>query len=409
MVLYICNKCNKNFKQKSHYINHTVNKKKPCKIETGNLNNENNVDLTSENNKSQDEYNLDSITSANSKIYHKCDYCDKFFTRKDSLAKHIRTSCKNKKGDAELESLKELLNNAFKEIEKIKTENELLKNCIPHITNTKSNNTGNSINNGVVNNSVVNNGLINSGNTINIVQFGKEDLSKMDFIEAMNVFLQSTGGNIIANMLKHINFNPAYPENYNICMTDLAREIVKIYNGEKFVCKKFKTVKDQIIGIISKHINGLCANYKKDIRSKNSEDILKKININNISLRLINNEDFEDLIKDDNNKQNNKIINKYSEKILDDETSSDDISNEQICNSDSTSDYETTSKMSNKNNNKNVKNNTDTDSDDELNDFQLEKIAHLESKRQGLIEITGDKLKDELYNNRKLVEKLHKN
>jgi hypothetical protein len=358
MNKYACPKCNKYFKQKSHFIYHTVNKKKPCLLDTLNT-------LDTLDNMTEKSINTNSEISTNEQIdgnCYSCDFCEKKFTRKDSLNKHIKSSCKNKKTEIEMDNLKELLSNAFKEIEKIKLENELLKNCIPHVTNTSS------VNNGTVN-SVVNNNLINNGNTINIVQFGKEDISKMDFMEAMNVFLQSTGGNIISNMLKHINFNPNYPENYNICMTDLAREIVKIYNGEKFVCKKFKTVKDQIIGILSRHINKLCIDYTKNIKTKKSEDILKKININNISLRLINGEDFEDLIRAENIKDEPlKIKNEEENKLI-----------------------------------------TDTKSNcilDELNDYQLQKMEHLESKREGLQIITGDKLKDELYNNRGLVNKL---
>lgn len=62
-----------------------------------------------------------SISQLNS-IY-KCVHCDKTFTRKDSLHKHIKISCKNKKTDDEMDNLKVLLNNAFGEIEKIKMEN----------------------------------------------------------------------------------------------------------------------------------------------------------------------------------------------------------------------------------------------------------------------------------------------
>ena len=41
-------------------------------------------------------------------------------------------------------------------------------------------------------------------------------------------------------MLKYINLNTKYPENNNLCITDNAREIVKIHNGKKFVYKKYK-------------------------------------------------------------------------------------------------------------------------------------------------------------------------
>ena len=63
----------------------------------------------------------------------------------------------------------------------------------------------------------------------------------------MKTFLTSTGGNIVSNMLKYINLNTKYPENNNLCITDNAREIVKIHNGKKFVYKKYKNAKDDIV------------------------------------------------------------------------------------------------------------------------------------------------------------------
>ena len=70
--------------------------------------------------------------------------------------------------------------------------------------------------------------------------------------------------------------------------------------------------------------------------------------INNISVKLINDECIEELIK--NNVKNN------------------------------------------------VKNNKNDVLSDELDEQTIKKIEHLESKREGLKEITIEKLKDELYN-----------
>jgi hypothetical protein len=328
----------------------------------------------------------------NHKIY-KCSYCDLICSRSDSLSRHIDKYCKNKKHFDNLEAMKTKINDNINnannanntnnvnnkyeklvedniklmkmlgEYELILKENNLLKNSIPSIvnnnntnnTNNTNNNTNtNNTNNGSINNGNINTGSINSGNTINIVQFGKEDISKCDLVEMMNVYLKSTGGNIMSNMLKYLNFNPNYPQNFNILMTDLAREYVKIHNGKKFVTKKFKTVKNDILNVLSGHITLMCNNYITNPKIKKSKDILSKMNINNISVKLINDDDIIPLLKDKGNKG--------------------------------------------------LENKLDEDSDiDDLTPEQERKLTHYESKRQGLQEITEIRLKDELYNNKDLV------
>jgi hypothetical protein len=244
----------------------------------------------------------------------------------------------------------------LEEYQKIIKENSLLKQSIPMITNNMNN--SQNINNGSVNNGNINNGAINSGNTINIVQFGKEDISKCDLIEMMNVYLKSTGGNIFPNILKYLNFNPKYPQNFNIVMSDLSRENVKIHNGKKFITKKFKNVKNDILNVISVHITQMCDNYIENPNTKKSEAILGKMRINDISVKLINNDDIIRL-----------LVNKKG-------TICDSDGNEQTAD--------------------------DLDMDN-LDPETQNKLVYYENKRQGLQEITEQKLKDELYNNRDLI------
>ena len=308
-----------------------------------------------------------------------CKFCDKIFTRKDNLQIHINKYCKNKKHFDNLDAIKTKINvnndNKYEKLiedniklikmleayENILKENNLLKNTIPSTINNinNTNNTDNT-NNGSINNGVVNNGAINSGNIINIVQFGKEDISKCNLIEMMNIYLKSTGGNIFSNMLKYLNFNPNYPENFNILMSDLARENVKIHNGKKFVTKKFKTVKNDILNVLGGHISHMCDNYIEDPKIKKNDDILSKMKINDISVKLINDDDITPLLKDKKEAECEDYVDS------DDESDIDDLTTE-----------------------------------------QQRKLTHYENKRQGLQEITIIKLKDELYNNRDLVVNHH--
>ena len=181
-------------------------------------------------------------------------------------------------------------------------------------------------------------------NLRNINGFGKEDLEKLDVLDAIKVYLKSTGGNIIANMLKYINLNKNFPENHNICITDMSREIVKIHNGKKYIYKKFKNAKYDIVDKVVDNIHEIVNKYK-DGNYKKSDDINNKIDINKSSLKLICGEEITD---------------------TDSEDSDNDVS---------------------KDSNKKKRINTE----------------HLNSKMEGLQKITFEKLKEELYNGKEII------
>jgi hypothetical protein len=207
------------------------------------------------------------------------------------------------------------------------------------------------------------------------VQFGKEDISKCNLMEMMNIYLKSTGGNIFANMLKYLNFNPNFPENFNILMSDLARENVKVHNGKKFITKKFKNVKDDILNSLSNHITNMCDTYVEDPKTIKNADILGKMKINDISVKLINNYDITPLLTIKKEKKNNVKNTK------------DNIEEDENDDNESVNSYES----------------------EEYLDLEGEKkLVHYENKRQGLQEIAAQRLKDELYNNKDLIEKHYK-
>jgi hypothetical protein len=470
MSKYVCPNCNKDFKQKINFINHTVKKKIPCKaIEI--LENKKSIDednnLTSsnfppnylQNEKSSSNFppnylqneksssNFPPISENSSKIppislqnstssskippislqnstnnfnnpqnvsnnefinnllnkldennvnillknennhlsqsnnMNLCMYCEKKFSRNDNLQRHLNGRCKSKKYFENLENLKKKLHYLVDNFENntesfINTMNNVQNNSqsvqpvqpVQNTNNVQNTQTTQNTNNGVINNGLVNNGSINGGNTINIVQFGKEDITKCNLIEMMGVYLKSTGGNIFSNILKYLNFNPKYPEHFNILMTDLSREIVKIHNGKKFISKKFKNVKGDILNVLNEHITNMCDTYIENPHTKKNEDIVSKMKINNISVKLINNDDIRPLLKNKNNQ-----LSKTSE-----------------INQDDNSDF-------------------DSESDDDELDLEGEqKLIHYEKKRQGLQEIATQRLKDELYNNKDLVVMHHK-
>ena len=254
----------------------------------------------------------------------------------------------------------------------LENENANLKNKIVEIEiiqkGTNLNNEPKIINN--VNNTI-NNNQINKGvivNNIQLVQFGNEDMAKLNLVDAMKSYLKSTGGNIASTMLKYINLNEQYPENQNICITDLSREIVKIHNGEKFVYKKFKNVKDEILTKIVKNTRKIVNNYETNETLKKSTDTKNKLKINDVSLKIIDGISAEDIVREEIKEKNKLLIKNKIVEIN--------------------------------------KNNEDSESEEER-DFTLEerlRIEHLENKRDGMQKKTFENIKDELYNAKKLTD-----
>jgi len=285
MVSFTCPNCNKLFNRKSNFEYHTYNKKRPCTVlhkkieaklakpepkgaspEPKFAKKKSFSDLKEVNYKNfiiQDDdikmlsealnpYILLSNDLNNFKNErYCCNYCGSLFSHKSSLTKHMKERCKKIKRDREeLEILKEKLNLVAEENEKLKQEVSTLKDI-----KTSTTNINNKINNGTINNNSI---------TVQLVQFGNENIDHIDAKEALDVYLKSTGGNIVSNILKLINLNEKYPQNHNICISDLSRELVKIFDGKKFIIKKFKNIKSDILSKLIKNTYKLLDKIEND-------------------------------------------------------------------------------------------------------------------------------------------------
>ena len=303
-----------------------------------------------------------------------CSYCDKTFTRNTNLQRHLNNRCKSKINHDESKKY-------FNELEELKEKLFLLTNNYQNLENNYQNlikiNQKDEINNDnqakiINNNQQINKGVI-LNNTVNIqvIQFGEEDIDKLNLSEAVNKYLTSTGGNIVSNMLKYININEKYPENHNICITDLSREIVKMHNGKKFVYKKFKNVKNDILDKIVKNTRKIVEKCEKNEKIKKTNDLKTKLKINDVSLKLIDGLSGEEIVRDEI-RENEKEL---------------------------------------KINTKNNKNNEfdDESESEEEREFTLEerlRVDHLDKKREGLQIKTFENIKDELYNGKEILEKV---
>jgi len=204
MVLYTCEKCNKEFNQKSNYLKH-INRKKPC------------------------------ITNENNIIIYKCEKCNKDFNYKTSYLYHINkiNSCYTVNFEEKCNSLEIELINLKKDLELLtnkniilenenKTLNNLVNKCFENnktIKTKTNNNTTNNINN-----------TINNIN-VNLVPFGMENID--DLTSEEKKIILNSGMFCSVMCAKKLNCNPRLPQYHNISFTNLRSNDAKIYDKDK--------------------------------------------------------------------------------------------------------------------------------------------------------------------------------
>ena len=152
MTLYTCDTCKKEFNRKSSYDNH-ISRKNPCKLDIS--------------------------------IDNQCPNCDKSYTTKFNLNKHLKSCTKKDLVDnqqLQIDELKKLLFEQQKKIEELSKDNKEINQNVT--LNENSHNTTNS------NNNITNN--------INIYSMGKEDLSLLSNEDVLKICTSGTYYPIVA-------------------------------------------------------------------------------------------------------------------------------------------------------------------------------------------------------------------
>ncbi len=264
MVIYVCPTCNKSFNRKCNFIDHTINKKKPCVplnyiLNEYKINDQNafqNIPKKSEifqnipKNSVKTENLLNDVENTK-KHDHSCNFCLKNFSSGFNLNKHLKNSCKVKRFE---EEKKENIFNNLIEIEQLKETNkhllqvtELLKKQNEDL-NKKNDELNKKINlvlrknNKIITN---NNTNTNSNNTQNITNititplnaFGNENLKTIKHGEFVKIVtdMKNTGKHCINKLVDLIHFNPNLPENMNVYMSDFNRDKYMVFDGNDWV------------------------------------------------------------------------------------------------------------------------------------------------------------------------------
>jgi len=200
MVLYHCENCLKEFKQKGHYMRH-LNRKYPCK------NNRILSHIVDDPSQKWDGNNI-------------CKYCNKKYKQKQHLTRHLKT-CKLKLEDDKKQKLYDLLvkkNNKNLEEQNLylKQQINLLQEQLKLAKNINSNN--------VINSHNINN--------INIVAFNKTDLSHItdkDF-----EYIMKRCNMCIPKLIEKTHYDSTKPENKNIFISNIKDKYIMKWDGLKW-------------------------------------------------------------------------------------------------------------------------------------------------------------------------------
>ncbi len=329
MPIFECKNCGKVFNHKSHYDYHVNKRKRPCnkisaqstpqKAQNNTQNFENVKKFKCPNcnklysrkftlTRHMDKYCKLSNEVTNNENNNKttqCSYCNKIFSRSDSLKRHLNI-CKTL---LKFEKQKEDIFLAL--VEKIEKQNDrlmILENENQKLKQ-KINNTGSVINN-INSNNTINN---NTQNIINIVAFGEEDLCKL-YDKKVKYFLRK-GFQSVPALIKDTHFDKNKPEFHNVYISNLKDLYAMTYDGRKWTINYRDDVINQLFDdkqcyLINKfkELNNSLDNTttKKFKRFLNEDDklIIKGIK-DDIKLMLYNNRD----IPKETRKQMEKIKN----------------------------------------------------------------------------------------------------
>ena len=229
MVNYICPRCNYKTHILTIYKRH-LKRKKICNpiISKTNLQKEyikyniKDKHILTQNNTIETTKNVGShkITQNNTN-FSICKYCDKEFSRTDSLTRHYKT-CKDKKRTDEanfhMTELVKLLNDKDEKISKYDLELEKKNKQIDELIKKAG-----------INNSTI---TQNIQNNIKLLAYDKTDISDLtekDFIRCFN-----HNNMCVPHLVKRIHFNPKKPENHNVFISNLKSGHIMIYDGKQW-------------------------------------------------------------------------------------------------------------------------------------------------------------------------------
>ena len=233
MPLYTCEHCNYTSTLKGNYVRHTNSNKHRLKLlELGISPEEEGVMNTNEHKKNTNEHKKNTEMNTNE---HKkntktinCSFCDTLFNTNASRRRHEKHYCMENPDFVDKIIIAK--NSKIKTLQKDKERLENEKQELYKQVATLLDKVGDTTN--IQNNIILNN-------------YGKEDLSHIT--DALKTKMIGMPYGAIPKMIEAIHFNDEKPENKNIMIPNKKENLVKVFEGDKWIYKnKSETINDLV-------------------------------------------------------------------------------------------------------------------------------------------------------------------
>ena len=291
MVQYLCNRCGYTTNYKCNFINH-LKRKNAClpiqeDVSIENVAYQYNIEIceksppkyhqkppkfppkTTKNHQNSTEDHQNTTKNHQNESQRTCTYCNKEFSRVDSLTRHL-SRCKKKKHEDTQKNL---------ELKEIKKAYEELKNQVEDmlIESSKAIAVTNTHNTNTINTNNTNN--IKNTTNIHINNYGFENVKylKKNYLNNLvhGVFTA------IPRLIKKIHFNDKHPENQNIKITNKKEPYIRVRQNNEWLLKNKKEILEDLIDckymILSQH----CDDFEEEIPNGDVEkmnDFRKRYN-----------------------------------------------------------------------------------------------------------------------------------
>ena len=220
MVTYKCTRCNKIFNHKGVFLRH-CNRKNPCN-KTSSTNKKKNSKKKLNKNENK-KYSKNGMQIP--KMEYLCNFCNKTYSTKFNLNKHLKICKKKKEIETELEQ-KEMMDMFMMMGNKIKELEEKIDN--KNVTK-------------IINNELK---VENMSMNINLNAYKKTDISHLKDEDFLKVLYR--GNYCIPHLIEAIHFNKNKPENHNICIQNIKNKYINVWNGKSWDIRNRKEVLDEI-------------------------------------------------------------------------------------------------------------------------------------------------------------------